>query len=169
MAPSSTQPERYRLEIRRTAESFKTHGFFESLALAEQAAEADTVGTGNHLLHTWIGPDDSGHWVAEACGATYQITCEGGRVTTAAQYQPLLTHHPRPPMDDDQLRSAVRLGLTADPTTAQLAVDVEVMDHRVFLSGHVQDANAVRRVEQAAAQVADVGEVVDLLEVESAG
>jgi osmotically-inducible protein OsmY len=142
MATSSAQPERYRLEIRRTAESFETHGFFESLALAEQAAEA--------------------------IGAAYRITCEDGPVTTASQYQPLLTHHPQPQLDDDQLRSAIRLGLAADPRTAQLEVDVDVMDHRVFLSGHVEDLSAVRQVEQAAARVADVGEVVDLLEVESA-
>jgi osmotically-inducible protein OsmY len=72
--------------------------------------------------------------------------------------------HPR--LTDDQLRHAVEMGLHANPATAQLAVDVDVMDHRVFLTGHVHDTSDVRRVEQAAAHVADIGEVVDLLDVE---
>ena len=80
--------------------------------------------------------------------------------------QPHVTPQPQQPLSDDQLCSAIRTGLAADPETARLAVDIDVMDHRVFLSGHVQDASAARRVEQTAAQVDDVGEVVDLLDVE---
>jgi osmotically-inducible protein OsmY len=40
------------------------------------------------------------------------------------------------------------------------------MDHRVFLNGHVRDQGEVRIVEQAVAQVSDVGEVVDLLDID---
>lgn len=50
--------------------------------------------------------------------------------------------------------------------TAPLHIGVPVMDHRVFLNGSMRDQADVRIVEQAVAQVSDVGEVVDLLEVE---
>jgi hypothetical protein len=145
MTTSTTRTERYRLEIRRAAEPFETHGFFESLALAQQAADADRVGSG---------------------GAAYRITRECEPVTTAPHYQALSTPHPYAPLTDEQVRNAVEMGLNANPATARLAIGVEVMDHRVFLSGHVHDTNDVRRVEQATAHVADIGELVDLLDVE---
>jgi hypothetical protein len=42
------------------------------------------------------------------------------------------------------------------------------MDHRVFLEGFVHDTGEVWLIELAAAQVPDVGEVVDVLDVEKA-
>jgi osmotically-inducible protein OsmY len=74
--------------------------------------------------------------------------------------------HLHQPLTDEQVRCAVQMGLKASPATAGLDIDVEVMDHRVFLKGHVHDVSDVRRLEETAAHVADIGEVVDLLDVE---
>jgi hypothetical protein len=167
MTTSSSIPsERYRLEIRRTTEPFETHGFFASLALAEEAADGDIVGSGERLVQGWIGPDRSQRWVAETGGASYRITHECAPVTTAPQYQALSMRHTHALLTDEQVRAAVQMGLQASLATARLDIDVEVMDHRVFLKGHVHDTSEVRRVEQAAAHVPDIGEVVDLLDVE---
>jgi osmotically-inducible protein OsmY len=116
MGTPSSHTERFRLEIRRPSEPFETHGFFESIELAQQAADDDIV-------------------------------------------SPM-------PMSDQQIRNAVQLELEANPATAPLRVGVDVLDHRVFLDGLVHDLSEVRLVEQAAAHVPDVGEVVDLLDVE---
>jgi hypothetical protein len=166
MTASSLPIERYRLEIQRTAEAFETHGFFASLALAEEAADGDMLGSGDPPVRAWIGPDSLQRWVAETGGASYRITHECEPVTTAPQYQALGGVRPAAQLTDDQVRCAVQMGLDASPATARLDIDVEVMDHRVFLKGHVHDVSDVRRVEEAAAHVADIGEVVDLLDVE---
>jgi hypothetical protein len=158
--------ERYRLEIRHTSEPFETHGFFASLALAEEAAEGDMVGGGDRLSRGWIGPDSLQRWVAETGASSYRITHELEPVTTAPQYQALSTTHPHAVLTDEQVRAAVQMGLNASLATARLDIDVEVLDHRVFLKGQVHDSSDVRRVEQVAAHVRDVGEVVDLLDVE---
>jgi hypothetical protein len=166
MSTSPSSPsQRYRLEIRRAQETFETHGYFATIVQAEQAAQDDIVGTGDHIRGVWMGPDSAHHWVATTNSATYRITRESKPVTTAPQYEGLSAPHPHCPLSDAQLRSAVRLGLEANSATAALRVDIDVMDHRVFLTGEVHDDSEIRLIEQVAANVSNVGEVVDLLDV----
>jgi hypothetical protein len=40
------------------------------------------------------------------------------------------------------------------------------MNRRVFLEGHIHDPGELRLIEDAVAEVQDMGEVVDLLDVE---
>jgi hypothetical protein len=163
---TTSHPERFRLEICRAGESFETHGFFESIDLARQAAEGDVVGCGDGMLSSWMGPETADHWIATAQETTYRITHEFQPVTTEPQYQALYTVRPHTPLTDEQLRGAVSMGLEASPMTAPLHIEIDVMDHRVFLNGRVHDQGEVRIVEQAVGRVSDVGEVVDLLDVE---
>jgi hypothetical protein len=166
MSNSPSHAERFRLEIRRSGESFETHGFFESVELAEHAAEDDVDGCGDCLQGPWTGLDNADHWIASARGACYRITHESQTVTSPARRPSLFTAHTQIPMTDEQVCTAVQVGLQASPATAPLHIAVDVMDHRVFLNGSVHNPSELRLVEHAVAQIPDVGEVVDLLELE---
>jgi osmotically-inducible protein OsmY len=69
-------------------------------------------------------------------------------------------------LSDEQICQAVQTGLQASPATASLHVGVDVMNHRVFLEGHIDDSGKLHLIEDAVAEVPGVGEVVDLLDVE---
>jgi len=85
---------------------------------------------------------------------------------TAPTAKALFTAHPRASLSEGQIRNAVQRLLGASAATAPLHIEVDVMDHRVFLVGRVRNAVELRLVEQTVARVPDVAEVLDLLDVE---
>jgi osmotically-inducible protein OsmY len=72
----------------------------------------------------------------------------------------------RHPLSDAAIRTAVQHELRSDPSTSQLDLQVDVIDRRVFLQGKVPLDRDVHAVEEAAMHAPDVGEVIDMLDVQ---
>jgi osmotically-inducible protein OsmY len=70
-----------------------------------------------------------------------------------------------PLLDGDILAEAVRAALRSDPSTAALAIEVEVWDRVVHLRGVVATSSEQRAVEIVAARVDGIGLVANDLEL----
>jgi hypothetical protein len=67
--------------------------------------------------------------------------------------------------NDEEVAERVRYALTADAYTADLNIEVEVVDGTVYLSGKVRSMEDIEQAEQVAGSVAGVEEVEEELEI----
>jgi osmotically-inducible protein OsmY len=73
----------------------------------------------------------------------------------------------RHPLSDAAIRTAVQHELRCNPITSGLNLWVDVLDRRVFLHGKVPLECDVRSVEETVTNAPDVGEIIDMLDVQT--
>jgi hypothetical protein len=67
--------------------------------------------------------------------------------------------------NDEEIAERVRYALAADAYTADLNIEVEVVDGTAYLTGHVRSLEDIEQAEQVAGSVAGVEEVEEELEI----
>jgi osmotically-inducible protein OsmY len=70
------------------------------------------------------------------------------------------------PLSDTAIRTAVQHELRCNPSTCGLDLQIDVFDRRVFLQGNVPLEHDVRSIEETATNAPDVGEIIDILDVQ---
>ena len=72
----------------------------------------------------------------------------------------------RHPLSDAAIRKAVQHELHCNPSTSGLDLKVDVLDRRVFLQGSVPSERDVQLAEETAWHAPDIGEIIDVLDVQ---